>query len=327
MDALISVIIVNYNAGPYLARCLASLAAQTRQDFEVIIIDNASHDDSLGAARALVEPRSSNGVETQIVCNATNLGFAAAQNQGMRLAKGEFILALNFDIHLLPNFLDTLVAALQHNPQAGAASPKMLRMQPNGALTNEFDNAGLLLSPRRMPQHRGAGEQDHGQYDQPALIFGVMGAAALYRRSMLADIAYQRQYFDETYFTWYEDVDLDWRARLLGWDCIYVPTAVAYHVRDPQKNLATPFAARHTIRNRWQMILANECPHCLRRDMHWLLAEELALLRHVIRFRRLRPYVQALSDLIRRLPAVRAKRRWVRSRARHTCLPAYPQPL
>lgn len=316
MPALVSIVIVNYNSGSYLDHCLYSLQEQSFRDFEVIVVDNASADQSMSAAES--RPW------VDIIRNRENRGFAGGQNQGLRRACGMYLMPLNFDICLAPDFLAQMVAAMESYPTAGTVSGKMLRMRPDGEQTNELDNAGLLFSRRRMPQHRGIGEPDRGQYQQRELVFGAMGAAALYRREMLEEIAMGGQYFDESFFTWYEDIDLDWRGRLQGWDCLYVPEAVAYHVGDPQKNHLTAFAARHTIRNRWQMILSNDCLHCILRDARLLMVEELALLRHVLKYRRLQAYLQAGGELIWRLPAIMVKRQSVRRRAKRSCLPDYP---
>jgi GT2 family glycosyltransferase len=203
----------------------------------------------------------------------------------------------------------------------------MLRMLPDGTCTDRFDNAGLLLSRRRMPQHRGSGQQDQGQFDRPDYVFGVMGAAAIYRRSMLEDIAWHGQFYDESYFMWYEDIDLDWRARLFGWDCLYLPLAVAYHVGDPHGHGRSRFGAEISMRNRWMMVIANESCSSGVRHLPWLCLEELNLLRYVIRFKLFGAYLSAAGGFIKRLPAVLAKRRWVRQRCSHRSLPEYPQPL
>lgn len=313
----VSIVIVNYNSGDYLNRCLQSVKEQTFTNFEVIIVDNASNDDSL--------KNLNKDNPNHVIYNSENLGFAAAQNQGMKLGCGKYLMSLNFDIHLTPDFLKYSITALEKHPQAGTISGKLLKMQPDGTFTDIIDNAGLLMNRRRMPYHRGAGECDSGQYQKHDLVFGAMGAAAVYRRTMLEDIAYQGQFFDESFFTWYEDVDLDWRGRLYGWDCLYISDAVAYHVGDPQKNKPTMFATRHTIRNRWQMILANECSQCMLRDLRWLFVEEFNLLNYVVRSRRFPAYAKAIAELIQRLPSVLAKRRWVQSQIQLACLPDYPQ--
>jgi GT2 family glycosyltransferase len=313
-----SIIIVNYNAGPYLASCLDSLEEQSMQDFEVLVVDNASHDTSLEAALRRDK--------VKVLRNAENKGFAAGQNQGMQAAQGRYLMALNFDILLAPDYLEQALSALESQPQTGSLTGKMLRMMPDGTRTGCFDNAGLLLSRRRMPQHRGGGEQDRGQYDQPDLVFGAMGAVAIYRRTMLEDAAWRGQFFDESYFMWYEDIDLDWRGRLLGWDCLYWPQAVAYHVGDPHGHGRSRFGTEITIRNRWMMILSNESAGWGMSHFPWLLVEEFNLLRYVVRFNLTGPYLRALGGFIQSIPTVLAKRRWVRRRAVRRSLPDYPQP-
>ena len=315
----LSIIIVNYNSGDYLGRCLHSIDAQTFRDYEVIIIDNASSDGSLS------QVETSDNVT--VVCNDANIGFAPAQNQGMRMAQGAYLMPLNFDILLTPTFLEEMITALEFGNRVGSVSGKLLRMTPQGGRTYRIDNAGLLLPRNRFPVHRGGGEMDRGQYDDVALVFEAMGAAALYRREMLEDIAYSGQYFDESFFTWYEDIDLEWRARLQGWDCIYTPRAVAYHVGDPHGHGRSRFGAEISMRNRWKMMLSNECPHCLLRNAPWLIAEELALICHVFRHGLSAAYLRALRSFALSVPVTLEKRRRVRGRAVRRCLPDYPLPL
>ena len=107
------------------------------------------------------------------------------------------------------------------------------------------------MPPNRFVLHRGANERDVGQYDYICDVFGAPGAAPLYRREMLNDIEFQGQYFDESLFTWYEDVDLDWRAKNFGWRCVYTPKAVAYHIGHPEGHGGDLWKISLQIRNRW----------------------------------------------------------------------------
>lgn len=315
-DILVSIVIVNYNAGAYLPRCLESIYAQTCQRFEIFIIDNASTDGSLAQI--------ARNSRLTIQRNARNLGFARAQNQGFRMARGRYVMPLNFDIRMSPTFLEEMVAAMETGSRTGTVSGKLLQMVKGGDQTGYIDNAGILLPRNRFPRHRGGGEADRGQYEGVVKVFGAMGAAALYRREMLEDIAFQGEYFDESFFMWYEDIDLDWRARLRGWDCVYAPRAVAYHVGDPHGHGKSPFGAKTSMRNRWMMILSNEGAGCLARNAGALALEELKLLRYVLRFGLLGAYAAALASLARNLPGVLRKRKWVQSRAALRCLPDFP---
>jgi GT2 family glycosyltransferase len=313
---LVSIIIVNYNAGFYLKQCIESIISQTLKSFEIIVIDNHSTDDSL----EWVTPADI----IQIIRNPSNVGFAKGQNQGMRLARGKYILALNFDIVLQPNFLEEMVTAIELSVSIGTVSGKMLRLENGRQVVNVIDNTGLLLPERRVPIHRGQGEIDTGQYNEVIKVFGAMGSAALYRREMLEDIAYQGQYFDETYFMWYEDIDLDWRGRLIGWDCVYNPKAVVYHVGDVHGHGKSKLGARVSMRNRWRTILSNECVHCIIKNIYPLIKEEFALLFYVVRFGLIKEYAWAALSFLITLPYTFKKRQWVRSQAKNCCLPEYP---
>ena len=165
---------------------------------------------------------------------------------------------------------------------------------------------------------------DTGQYNEVVKVFGAMGAAALYRRDMLEDIVYQGQYFDETYFMWYEDIDLDWRARLRGWDCVYNPKAVIYHVGDVHGHGKSKLGAQVSMRNRWRTILSNECIYCIIKNFFPLIKEEFALLLYVVRFGFIKEYVWAVMSFLTALPYTIKKRQWVRRQAKIRCLPEYP---
>lgn len=314
----VSIVIVNYNSGIFLPQCFESILAQTIP-YEVILVDNASADGSLERI-----PVTEN---MQVLRNAENLGFAKAQNQGMRLARGKYVLPMNPDIILEPDCLEEMVRAMLQGERIGTVAPKLLRMNARLEKTNQFDNAGLLLPAGRIPYHRGRDETDAGQYDQPVRMFGAMGAAALYRRNMLEDIAYKGQYFDESFFTWYEDIDLDWRARLRGWECAYAPRAVAYHVGDPHGHGRSKFGAMTSMRNRWMMILANECPRCFVMNSQAILKEEFGLIKHIIKHGLYVSYLRALASWFAYLPQVIKKRKFVQSRAIQKCLPEYPLPF
>lgn len=296
----VSVVIVNYNSGDQLPRCLNSLRSQTCPHLEVIVVDNASKDGSLDHLERFPEVR--------VIPNSVNRGFAAAQNQGWAAAKGDYFLALNFDLVAADTFVERLVAALEADPTAGWACGKLLNMAPDGTLMDTVYATGHQLPADRFPVLRGCGERDRGQYDRLEYVFGAPGAAALYKRQMVDDVAFEGQFFDESFFTWYEDVDVDWRAQNRGWKCLYVPTAVAYHeghVLDVYQEPFRSFRARLTIRNRWLMVLSNE----VRVSNHEILRYELLLLRYVLRSRLTRAYLGAVASSLHLSPRCLRKRR------------------
>jgi GT2 family glycosyltransferase len=296
-------VIVNYNAGDYLQRCLDSVAEQTYPRWEVIIVDNASQDNSLDSVAEFEN--------LTVIRNEENVGFAAAQNQGIRSARGAYVMPLNFDIEMTPQFLEEMVAAMNLSPAIGIVTGKLRRMRANGERTQELYSVGHVMPLNRFVRHRGAGERDQGQYDYICGVFGAPGAAALYRREMLDDIAFRGEFFDESLFTWYEDVDLDWRAKKLGWKCVYTPKAVAYHVGHPEGHRGDLRQIVLGISNRWLVILANEEVELFCKNLLTLLLYELKTLRYMLVNGYMSAYVGALKSFLRRVPTALAKRRWI----------------
>jgi GT2 family glycosyltransferase len=193
--------------------------AQDAEDFEVIVIDNASSDGSVETAR-----ESFPGI--RLIRNVRNEFFARAQNQGIDVSRGDFILCLNSDCVLGRGYLREVLSAINLDPKIGMVSGKILRMD-----RETIDSAGLFLGRNRKPAERGYGKKDKAQYDSPGYIFGVSGACAFFRKSMLEDIKDEYGYFDETFGMYYEDLDLCWRANKKGWKAYYNPKALAYHAR------------------------------------------------------------------------------------------------
>jgi GT2 family glycosyltransferase len=302
------VVIVNYNSGSYLARCIPSLLGQSSERVEIIVVDNASTDASLAILQTYPEVR--------LIRNCANRGFAAAQNQGIRASSGSYVMALNFDIELDPLFISSLVSALESHPEAGWASGRLLQMTPEGRRQDRLYSAGQVLPRNRFALLRGFGERDEGQY-AAGYVFGAPGAAVLYRREFIEDITLDGQFYDERLFTWYEDVDVDWRGQLRGWKCLYVPEAVAYHVGHVGEAYSEPFRsfrAQMTIRNRWLVIAANETLAGLLRTLPWLMVYEASLVLYVVRVGLVHAYLRAMKESLLSGKYIRRKRSLVHRR-------------
>ena len=291
---LISIVVVSWNSVRYLADCLESVMNQTYPEVESLVIDNASTDGSRLRLRAQFP-------EVHLVQNDHNLGYAAALNQALALTRGQYLLALNPDVTLAPDFVAQLVAAAETDPTIGSVAPKLLRPPDFGFRNSEFglqtgtaetpnprsairnpqltiDSTGLFIDRARRTRDRGQGQVDQGQYDEQIEVFAACGAAALYRRAMLADVAVEGEVFDEDFFAYYEDADLGWRARLRGWWCVYAPQAVAFHARGGGDTLRRAFSApkrrwiqAHALKNRYLMIMKNDLRDDLLRDLPWIV--------------------------------------------------------
>ncbi len=246
----VSTCIVTYNSERQVGRCLDALAAQTHPPIQVLLWDNASADRSV----AVVEARG-----LRVERSPANVGFARAANELIRRAATPYVLLLNPDVYLRPDYVARLVAAADADPSIGSVTGKLVR--PAGSATGAvLDSTGHVLCRNRVPVNRGSGEVDRGQYDAAGEVFGVCAAAALYRHAMLEDVRVGGDYFEAAFFAYLEDVDLDWRARLRGWRAHYVPGAVAEHERGHQgdRRRHAVHVARHSLQNRYLMILRND---------------------------------------------------------------------
>jgi len=232
---LVSIVILSFNGTEYLKDCLSSVLAQTYPDMEVIVVDNASEDGS----PELVEEQFPS---VRLIRNSSNLGFAAGNNVGIRLALGDYILLLNQDTRVDAYCLEELVEVASNDELTGICTPKLLAMNEPA----QIDAVGILLYRDLSIMNRGIGEKDVGQYDCQEEVFATSGAASLYRRRMLKEIGL----FDEDYFLLHEEDDLTWRARFVGWRCVYAPKAVVYHAHSASTGLYSPLKLYYGERNR-----------------------------------------------------------------------------
>lgn len=265
---LVSVTIVTCNSRKYIRQCLQAVLDQDYRPLEVTVVDNASED---GTDSILLEFQD----RIRIVFNDRNLGFAAAQNQAISISRGSWILTLNPDVRLRPDFLSRVVGAGERDSRIGTVCGKLLRANPDLSVPNEprIDSTGIYFTPNLRHFDRGWNEPDDGRFDRPEYVFGATAAAALYRREMISDVSLEDGFFDPDFFAYREDADVAWRAQLFGWRCLYVPEASAYHVRRvvPHTRRNVPAVLRmHSVKNRFLMRIKNATPGLYRR--HWLSA-------------------------------------------------------
>jgi len=249
----VSIQIVTWNSLRFLPDCLESIFNQTFRDWSVLIIDNNSSDHSL-------EYVEKNWPQVKVLKNSRNLGFSRAHNQGLASTDSEYVLVMNPDVILEPDFLTEIVTAADKKKRVASLAPKLLKMkfnhidhcdhntpeqQGSGAMINPdwcviktemIDSTGLAMKKTRRFVDRGEGAKDEGQYDKQTDIFGASGACVLYRRKSLVDVkmkdvGLREEYFDEDFFAYQEDIDLAWRLKWRGWQALYVSSALAYHVR------------------------------------------------------------------------------------------------
>ena len=234
-------IVPTLNGAHLLSACLDSLVAQAYPNLEVIVADGASTDGT-GALLASKYP------SVRVLRLRRNGGFSGNVNAGLRAARGDVLCLLNNDAQAETDWVSMCVETLLANPNIGSVASKVLF-----ADRRTINSAGDLMGRDGAPRQRGAGEADGSAWDTPGPVFGAMGGAAAYRRAMLADTGL----LDEVFFMYLEDVDLAFRAQLLGWSCLYQPQARAYHIGSASGGgvLASFLNGRNLIR-----LLAKDLP-------------------------------------------------------------------
>src|SRR6266478_10253474 len=272
----VSVTIVTFNSGRFIKRCLESVLAQRYPNREIIVIDNASTD---GTADILEQFED----RCQIVYNDENIGFAAAQNLAIRIGSGDWVLTLNPDVLLLPNFIQALVDAGQFDAKIGTVCGKLLAILASFDLPDKplVDSTGIYFTPMLRHLDRGSQEVDNGHYLHYEYVFGATAAAALYRREMISDISIDGEFFDSDFFVYREDADVAWRAQLMGWRCLYAPLARGYHVRNVlpgNRRALPPEINMHSVKNRFLMRIKNISGDLYRKNWFSITVRDLTVL-------------------------------------------------
>ena len=256
MGRLVTVALVTWNSAQWLQRCLDGIAHQTHRDFELIVADNASSDESL----SMIPPN------VRVIRNATNRGFSAAVNQILEIANGEFVQLVNPDAFLERDYIERLLAAFR-DPTIGSATGKLLR------LDGSIDSMGIRMT--RSGRHFDIDRNPSRE------VFGASGAAAMHRMSFLRDVATYGEVFDEDFFAYREDADIAWRGRLFGWRAVYVEEAVARHVRrvTPERRRELPPEINmHSVKNRFLLRMKNEGLYLAVRNAPFEIARDLIVL-------------------------------------------------
>lgn len=238
----ITVIIPNYNGISYLDGVLSSLKKQTLENFEVIMVDNGSTDNSC----SFVEE---NYPWVQIHRLADNYGFSRAVNEGIRTAGAPFVLLLNNDTEVEENFLEEMKAGILRHPEAFSCQARMIRFHDR----DKLDDAGNYYCSLGWAYARGKGKNIH-TYEREEKIFSSCAGAAIYRKELFEKVGY----FDDEHFAYLEDLDVGYRARIYGYENWYLPSALVYHVGSGTSGSRyNQFKIRYSSRNNIYTIYKN----------------------------------------------------------------------
>lgn len=307
---LVSAVILSWNGGNHLESCVEHVLAQTYHNLELIIVDNGSTDGSLERVQPLLGG-------ARIVRNTTNLGYARGMNQGIELAQGEFVLLLNQDAFIAPDFIEWGVEALSDDKGIGMVAARVLAIH-DGHKTNSVIGAGTFLRKRMKPIVNTNG--------QAFEVLGPVWCSAFLRRATLEDVrcSVYEDYLDEDFFAYHEDVDFNLRAALRGWTCRYVPAMVVWHRVSGsfggQKQLIArpPKFRQHSLKNRYLTTIKDLPTGLLLRWSVYLLVAEVGLWVYLATRSpsTLKDLLRAYKDIVRLLPKAIRRRRAIQCRRR-----------
>jgi len=255
---MVTVIVPNWNGFKFIGPCLKSLYKSLYKNYEVVVVDNGSSDGS-------VEFIEENYPDAKLVKLKKNIGFAGACNRGIKESSGDYIFLVNNDVEVEPDYIKELAAFLEENQGYSMATGKMLKYYKR----SYFDAAGDCLSVSGAPTNRGHDSEDQGQFDKPEDVFGVCAGASLYRRSLFDEIGY----FDEDFFAYIEDVDLDIRSLLAGHKAKYLSRVRCYHHGGATIGALSPRHVFFTNRNKIFLIIKNF-------KLNWIITHFTEIFQH-----------------------------------------------
>lgn len=247
-----TIIIPNYNGLSFMEPCFEALEAQTMKDFKILVVDNGSTD---GSVEWLKER------EIPSIFLPENTGFSGAVNVGIRAADTPYVILLNNDTKVAPHYVEALERAMDRSEKIFSVSSKMIQMYHPDLM----DDAGDMYSVLGWAFQRGVGRPEK-LYKKSCRVFTACAGAAIYRREVFETIGY----FDEMHFAYLEDIDVGYRAKLYGYDNVFCPEAVVYHVGSgtsgsKYNSFKVKLAARNNVylnyknMRTWQLLLNSPC--------------------------------------------------------------------
>jgi GT2 family glycosyltransferase len=218
----VAVQLLLWNGKDYLEKMLASLARQTFVDFELLVLDNGSTDGTAEIMEAMLKnfPR-----PHRLLKVGANIGFAAGHNRLFSLSQSEYVFCVNQDSELKSDYLEKVILFMDADQRVSSAEGKLLRAD------GRIDSAGLAKNWYEKVFDIGANKTDRGEFNNTAEVFGVSGALPVYRRATVMKVSPDGKLFDESFFSYKEDVDLAWRLFNFGYKSFCIGGAIAEHIR------------------------------------------------------------------------------------------------
>lgn len=250
-----TVIIPNWNGRELLPDCLSSLKRQSFKNFNILVVDNGSTDDSLSYIRE-------NFPDVEVVFLKRNYGFSRAINEGVKKSSSKYTVFLNNDTEVDKKWLENLIKVADKHPEVVSVGSKIL----NFYRRDKIDGVGILINEVGQARSVGYEEKDGGQFDDEAYIFGATGGAALFRRDLFLRLGG----FDERYFMYFEEVDFAFRAQFAGYKSVYAPKAVCLHKHKASSKRVPQKIEYWQFRNMTQTIIKDFPKGVVLRRWRWL---------------------------------------------------------
>lgn len=246
----VSVIIVNWNGVEHLKKCFPTLAKIDYPNLEIIIVDNASHDDSIKLIKEFARKIRAHNVKVKTVINKKNLGFAGGNNAGLKSVTGKYILLLNNDTTVTKNFIKELVKVLEKNPSVDCVQSKILSMN----YPEKLDSVGAYLTNTGFLYHYGYFQKNKLSYDSTRDLYTAKGACMMVKKEVVDKIGL----FDPDFFAYFEESDFCHRIWLSGGRVMYAPKSIIYHkVGGTSNSMNNAFIQFHSFKNRINSYLKN----------------------------------------------------------------------
>ncbi len=316
----VTISLLTWNGGEYLPWLLKSLTDQTFKNWILLVLDNASSDNSVGIVREYYP-------KTSIITQKKNIGFSRGHNLLINWSDSDYVLVLNQDVVLEPNYLSELVDFMEKNKQAGSSAGKMMYWDfISGKRSQTIDSFGIKIDRKREAINAHQGQTDF-KIDNHE-VFGLSATATLYRRKALDSLALpdkdgHLEYFDEDFFSYKEDVDLAWRLRLFGWQNWLITTSKAYHHRTVAKGKRGYSGREHrgianklSYRNHLMMIYKNSFYKNLWRDFFPIKWYEIKKFFYLLLFER--STLAGLGEYFKLLGKMKKKKKFIAEHRRLT---------
>jgi GT2 family glycosyltransferase len=309
----VTISLLTWNGAKYLPVLLHSLQNQTFKDWELLVLDNASVDNSVALVEEYWPPAT-------IIKQKQNIGFARGHNLLVKWSKSEYVLVLNQDVILDPDYIETLVNFLDKHPKVASVSGKIFYWDfEENKKTTQIDTLGLKMFHNRRVEDWLQGAEDRMIEDQE--VFGLSAVAVLYRRAALESVRIPNasndfEYFDEDFFSYKEDIDLAWRLRLWSWQNYLVSNTKAYHDRTLSNRQSLKVRRKYrglanklSYRNHFLLLYKNSFWKNYFKDWHLIFWYEFKKFIYLLIFER--STLVGIKEFFKLLPKISKKRKYI----------------